>query len=156
MNDPDVENILRISKEMSGDASQQVTPDQSVPQESDPDVQNIMNISAQMKQESQSKDPISLIHKYFPQSEWANAERVMMAESGGKFDAVGDNYPIRGQTIPSVGLFQIRTLPGRPSLDQLKDPELNVQYAAQMQKEQGWQPWTTARNMGLPGTTPIN
>jgi hypothetical protein len=100
-------------------------------------------------------DPIELIHKYFPKSEWENAQKVMQAESGGKSDAVGDNYPIRGETIPSVGLFQIRTLPGRPPADQLKNPEFNVQYAAKMQKEQGWEPWTTARNMGLPGTTPL-
>lgn len=89
------------------------------------------------------------IKKYFPQEQWANAYRVMMGESSGNANAVGDNYPIRGQTIPSVGLFQIRTLPGRPSAEQLKDPEFNVRYAAQMWKTQGWKPWTAATKLGI-------
>jgi len=100
-------------------------------------------------------DPISLIQKYFPQHEWENAIKVMQGESGGNSDAVGDNYPIRGRTIPSYGLFQIRALEGRPAPEQLLDPEANVKYAAEMQAAQGWQPWTVARNMGLSGTTPI-
>lgn len=104
---------------------------------------------------SQTEDPISLIQKYFPPSEWSNAEKVMQAESGGKSNDVGDNYPINGQTIPSYGLFQIRALPGRPDPSKLVDPDFNVQYAANMWKSQGWEPWTTARKMGLPGTTPL-
>jgi len=90
-----------------------------------------------------------LIKKYFPKEQWVNAYRVMMGESGGRSNAVGDNFPIRGETIPSVGLFQIRTLPGRPSAEQLSDPEFNVRYAAQMQKTQGWGPWTAARKLGI-------
>lgn len=90
-----------------------------------------------------------LIQKYFPQDQWANAQAVMYGESGGRADAVGDDYPIKGQTIPSVGLFQIRTLPGRPSSKQLKDAEFNVKYAAQMQAKQGWQPWSFAKKIGL-------
>jgi len=90
-----------------------------------------------------------LIKKNFSPDQWNNAYRVMMGESGGRSDAVGDNFPIRGETIPSVGLFQIRTLPGRPSAEQLSDPEFNVRYAAQMQKTQGWKPWTAARKLGI-------
>jgi hypothetical protein len=100
------------------------------------------------KHNSQTEDPTSLIQKYFPQNEWERAKNVMLHESGGKADAIGDNFPIRGQTIPSVGLFQIRTLPGRPSAQQLSDPDFNVKYAAQMFKEQGWGPWTAAHKLG--------
>lgn len=93
----------------------------------------------------------SLIQKYFPPEQWANAKAVMMGESGGNPSAIGDNYPIRGETIPSYGLFQIRGLPGRPDSSTLLDPEKNVAYAANMQKQQGWSPWTAARNLGIVG-----
>jgi len=63
-----------------------------------------------------------LIKKYFPQDQWENAKKVMMDESGGNPAAVGDNYPIAGQTIPSYGLFQIRALPGRPDPTILTNP----------------------------------
>lgn len=95
-----------------------------------------------------------LIKKYFPQEEWQRALQVAMGESGGNPAAVGDQYPIRGQTIPSYGYFQIRGLPGRPSSEQLLNPEENVKYAASMQKEQGWSPWTVARKLGFAGATP--
>lgn len=92
-----------------------------------------------------------LIQKYFPQSEWGRAVKVMMGESGGKPTAVGDNYPIRGQTIPSYGLFQIRALPGRPDPKVLLDPEENVKYAAKLWATQGWNPWTVAKKLGYAG-----
>lgn len=85
-----------------------------------------------------------LIKKYFPKEQWATAQAVMLAESGGNASAVGDNYPINGQTIPSYGLFQIRALPGRPG--NMTDPEANVAYAAQLWKAQGWQPWSAYTN----------
>lgn len=91
----------------------------------------------------------ALIKKYFPQEQWLNAYNVMKVESGGNPGAVGDNYPIRGQTIPSYGLFQIRALPGRPAPTVLLNPEENVKYAASMQAQQGWGPWTGARKLGL-------
>ncbi len=94
------------------------------------------------------KEKRKLIKKYFPRSEWQRAWNVMQGESGGNPSAVGDKYPIKGIFAPSVGLFQIRTLPGRPSAKQLKNPEFNVKYAANMQSEQGWQPWTVAQKLG--------
>ena len=93
----------------------------------------------------------ALIKKHFPKSEWQRAWNVMQGESGGDPGAVGDTQPIRGVLAPSVGLFQIRTLPGRPSAEQLKDAEFNVKYAANMQREQGWSPWTVARKLGYTG-----
>lgn len=89
----------------------------------------------------------SLIQKYFPQSEWQRAYNVMMGESSGRPNAVGDtNTP-----HSSYGLFQIRALPGRPSPQQLMDPEFNVRFAANMFNRQGWQPWTVARKLGYTG-----
>lgn len=90
-----------------------------------------------------------LIQQYFPQDQWMNAYRVMMGESGGNPGAIGDDYMIKGEIRPSHGLFQIRQFPDRPSPEQLRDPEQNVKYAAQMWKSQGWQPWTVARELGL-------
>jgi len=97
----------------------------------------------------------ALIKKYFPKAEWQRAWNVMQGESGGNPNAVGDNYPIKGIFAPSVGLFQIRTLPGRPSAEQLKNPEFNVKYAANMQSEQGWQPWTVAKKLGYTGEVKV-
>ena len=94
-------------------------------------------------------DPSALIKKYFPPDQWHNAFQVMQAESGGRPDAVGDTYPIHGETIPSYGLFQIRGLPGRPDPQTLLDPEKNVAYAAQLYQRSGWGPWTAAHKLGL-------
>jgi hypothetical protein len=93
-----------------------------------------------------NSDPnFQLIQKYFPKDQWENAYNVMMAESSGKPDAVGDtNTP-----IPSYGLFQIRGFSDRPNPSILLTPEENVKYAAQMYKRQGWQPWSAARKLNL-------
>lgn len=96
-------------------------------------------------------DAIGLIKKYFPEDQWDNAIKVMQGESGGNPKAVGDQYPIKGEIRPSYGLFQIRTFPGRPSSRALLDPETNVKFAAKMWKEQGWNPWTAARKLGIVG-----
>lgn len=72
----------------------------------------------------------------------AIAYGVCMAESGGNPKAFGDG----NTAYPSIGLMQIRTLPGRPSKEQLEDPEFNVQYAYNMWKGQGWRPWSAYTN----------
>lgn len=92
---------------------------------------------------------MNLIKEYFPEEEVKNAYQVMLGESGGNPQAVGDQYPIGGVYAPSYGLFQIRGLPGRPSSKELLNPEFNVQYAANMFKNQGWRPWTVAQKLGL-------
>jgi hypothetical protein len=71
---------------------------------------------------------------------------VCQAESKGQTDAVGDTRPIRGILAPSCGLMQIRTLRGRPSCEQLHNPEFNVDYAHEMWKGQGFKPWSTYKN----------
>lgn len=78
-----------------------------------------------------------------------NARKVMKCESGGRPDAVGDTsltfYQDGILYGYSVGLFQIRRLKGRPEKEQLLDPEFNIRYAADMQRAQGWQPWSCKR-----------
>lgn len=66
---------------------------------------------------------------------------VMKAESGCNPNAVGDTH------IPPVscGLFQVRTLAGRPSCESLKDPSTNVAYAYKLYASGGWGHWTVCR-----------
>lgn len=70
------------------------------------------------------------------------ALKVMRAESGCNPSAVGDNRVIGGIFAPSCGLFQVRTLAGRPNCAQLKNPETNVKWAYRLYQANGWQPWT--------------
>lgn len=88
----------------------------------------------------------ALIDKHFPPEARETARAVMLAESGGRQDAVGDEYEINGLYAPSYGLFQIRALEGRPNPEVLLDPEENVKFAAQLYKQQGWQPWSAYTN----------
>lgn len=56
--------------------------------------------------------------------------------------AIGDsNTPYE-----SCGLLQVRTLPGRPSCDELMDPAFNVAYAYSIYKEQGMNAWYNSYN----------
>lgn len=72
---------------------------------------------------------------------------ICMAESGGRSDAVGDNYVIAGIYAPSCGLMQIRTLAGRPSCEELKDPEVNMEWAWRISNQgTNWTPWTVYIN----------
>jgi len=73
---------------------------------------------------------------------------VAKAESSCNPNAVGDNYVIGGIYAPSCGLFQIRTLPGRPSCEELKNPETNVAWAYRLYNASGWQPWSVC-NKGI-------
>jgi len=68
--------------------------------------------------------------------------RAMRLESGCNPNAVGDQYVIGGVYAPSCGLLQVRTLPGRPSCDQLKDPAFNIATAYNIWKGQGYRAWS--------------
>jgi predicted nuclease with TOPRIM domain len=68
--------------------------------------------------------------------------RAMRLESGCNPNAVGDQYVINGVYAPSCGLLQVRTLPGRPSCEQLKDPAFNIATAYQIWKGQGYRAWS--------------
>lgn len=60
--------------------------------------------------------------------------------------AVGDKEPIAGLLAESCGLFQIRTLAGRPSCEELKNPETNVEWAYKLYIGDGWHPWSMYNN----------
>lgn len=71
--------------------------------------------------------------------------QIASAESGCNPYAVGDNYAIRGLHAPSCGLFQIRTLSGRPSCEALKDPATNVAWAYKIYMGQGYGAWSVCK-----------
>lgn len=91
-----------------------------------------------------------LLKKYFGGA-WLTARKVMIAESGGRANAVGDGrlrYWQNGvQYGDSHGLFQIRYLPGRPNPGQLHNPEFNIAYASGLYKSNGWRPWSVCKRM---------
>lgn len=68
--------------------------------------------------------------------------RAMRLESSCNPNAVGDQYVIGGVYAPSCGLLQVRTLPGRPSCEQLKDPAFNIATAYKIWQGQGYRAWT--------------
>ena len=71
----------------------------------------------------------------------------MQAESGCNQNAVGDTSPINGLLAHSCGLFQVRTLAGRPSCEQLKDPATNIQWAYKISGNgSNWRPWSVFTN----------
>lgn len=73
------------------------------------------------------------------------ALKIMQAESGCNPSAVGDNRVIDGIYAPSCGLYQIRTLKGRPSCKRLKNPTINIEWAYKLYRASGWQPWSVCK-----------
>ena len=72
---------------------------------------------------------------------------ICQAESGGNSQAVGDDYVIAGLYAPSCGLWQIRTLAGRPSCDELKDPQTNLEWAWKISNQgANWSPWSVYKS----------
>ena len=58
---------------------------------------------------------------------------VIQHESGGNPAALGDYDPVR-KIYAAIGLYQIQSavnFPGRPSSEQLLDPEFNIKYACE-------------------------
>jgi hypothetical protein len=83
---------------------------------------------------SQTYDPddyIRLLYKY----DWnvEHAKKIMMCESGGNPNAVGD----KDTEYFSYGLMQIRALPDRPEPEWLLVPENNIKYAYQIWLQEG-------------------
>lgn len=72
--------------------------------------------------------------------------RIAAAESGCNPYQVGDNYVINGLHAPSCGLFQVRTLQGRPSCEELKDPATNIAWAYRIYQGQGLSAWSVCSN----------
>lgn len=87
----------------------------------------------------------SLITKY----DWPDnvAMQICKDESGGSTHAVGD----KNTEYVSCGLMQIRTLPGRPTCDELKNPETNVAFAYELWLRSGFCPWTVYKDRGSCG-----
>lgn len=90
------------------------------------------------------KDYRALVEKY----DWPvdTMLAIARAESGCRFDAVGDTWPIAGVLAPSCGLFQVRTLPGRPTCDELKDARVNIEWAYKLYKSGGLNHWSVYTN----------
>lgn len=72
-----------------------------------------------------------IVRHYANQYNWDVNIVVAIAKSESNCDttAVGDDYVIAGLYAPSCGLMQIRTLAGRPSCEELKDPATNIEWA---------------------------
>lgn len=77
----------------------------------------------------------------------------MKCESGGNPSSIGDTHLTYTQDGVlygySVGLMQVRRLPGRPERDWLLNPENNIAYSARLYSARGWQPWTCAKKVGI-------
>jgi hypothetical protein len=79
-----------------------------------------------------------------------NAVKVARCESNLNPAALGDTSlpsTLAWKAIgkpwgPSVGVFQIRLLPGRPERSWLESAENNIRYAKQLHDAQGWGPWS--------------
>lgn len=83
---------------------------------------------------------------------WKIAYAVARAESGLREDAIGDHtLDFRGKDGKvygmSLGVFQIRYLPGRPKVKDLLDAKFNIEYAYKLSKGgTDWSPWSAYKN----------
>lgn len=95
-----------------------------------------------------SEQVMNLLMQYFPQEEWENAARVAFGESSYRPDIVN---PQSGTT----GMFQIHPIHQANLAQQgmgfqdMTDLEKNIQFAAWLQGQQGWNPWEAATKLGI-------
>lgn len=94
----------------------------------------------------------SLIKKYFPQTEFNNAQNVAMGESSFNPGVIHPN----SNGSKDYGLFQINDIHAPVikkvfgySMDDLLDPEKNIKVASWLFRQQGWRPWVAAQSLGL-------
>lgn len=73
--------------------------------------------------------------------EWEIAYAIMMAESSGNPNVIGDRHLKK----PSVGLFQINQIWHPYSTEDLQNPEFNIEIAKEIRDNGGWERWTTYR-----------
>lgn len=86
-----------------------------------------------------------------------DALTVFTCESGLNPNSVGDStlpstLAYKANNLPygeSIGIAQIRLIPGRPSREKLLDPYFNISYAKQIFDLQGWKPWSCARKYNI-------
>jgi len=97
-----------------------------------------------------SNNYMEYIKKYFPEDQWDNAYKIMIAESSGDPSAVRpeDKNPGGGK---DTGLFQINSKyhPEAYSQYDLTNPEENIKAAADIWKKRGWNEWTSAKKKGV-------
>lgn len=84
----------------------------------------------------------------FPTSVANTMAAVALAESGGRFWAVGDNFRVEGATRNpkaryDLGLFQINSMHGYDRDRLTSDPEYNAKAAFDIYQRQGLNAWTT-------------
>lgn len=83
-------------------------------------------------------------------SEWRIALAIAKAESGLDKNAIGDKhlrYWKGGEMFgDSVGVFQIRRFPNRPSKSELLNFKTNIAYAKKLYDEQGFSPWSVFKD----------
>lgn len=90
------------------------------------------------------------IHKYFPQSEWANAEKVTTCESG--MNPMSLNDKNRNGSVDR-GLFQINSVHAQRFQQMYgvdwnigaHDLDLSTKYAKFLYDHSGWGPWVCAK-----------
>src|SRR5690606_11391968 len=91
----------------------------------------------------------ALIREHFG-AQANNALKVAKCESGLRYDAHNGNSRTKDD---SYGVFQINLYGNlkhsRPSGEWLLNAENNVKYAAEMQRNQGWSPWSCAKKVGV-------
>jgi len=98
-----------------------------------------------------TKAPEALLKKYFPNN-WETMERIMICESQGIANKVGDEHLTyeNGQGA-SYGLLQIRDIGDRiDDPTKLFDPETNIRMAREIFDRQGYGAWINCANkLGL-------
>ena len=97
---------------------------------------------------------VQMIQKYFPEQEVNNAQNIAMTESS--FNPQAINVNTNGTR--DIGLFQINEIHAPEilkqfgyTMDDLLDPEKNMQVASWLFQKKGWQPWVAAKKLGLAG-----
>lgn len=116
-----------------------------------PDVKLAQVIEIDLKPvETALKKPVVCepFHEILEKYDWDASvmAAIMRAESGCNTGAIGDTWVISGLYAPSCGLFQIRTLAGRPDCESLKDPSTNIEWAYKIYKGQGLAAWSVYSN----------
>jgi hypothetical protein len=146
INNENLDVQITAQEEVKTDPPQVEVP----PVKTEPVVEPVPVVTPAVKVPQPTVHPIGCenYRQLVSQYEW-NVEvalKVMRAESGCNPSAIGDQYTIRGLYAPSCGLFQIRTLQGRPTCEQLQNPATNIEWAIKLYRASGWQPWSVCKN----------
>jgi hypothetical protein len=86
-----------------------------------------------------SSDIEKEVYKVFGEEDYPVARAIMLAESGGVADRIGDNHLSK----PSIGLFQISQIYHDYSEAILKNTSENIRIAKEIKDKGSWTRWTT-------------